>query len=180
MVSFRSKITQKVLGHFYLHENAEMYINEMAGRFKLDSGNLTRKLEELEKEGLLKSRWQGAQRYYSLNPGFPLYQEYKRIIQKTVGFEETLRIALRDLAGIEQAVIFGSYAADQMDQKSDIDLLVIGRHSTVDLQKKIAQIQKTMNREINCISMTGPEFQARQKKDPLLKSIQTKANIRLL
>lgn len=180
MINLRSQITQKVLGYFYLHEDAEMYINEMARRLGLDSGNLTRKLEELESQEILKSQWKGAQRYYSLNKGFSLYQEYKKIIKKTVGFEETLRASLISLPGIRQAVLFGSYAADQMDQKSDIDLLVIGDHDTVELQRIIARMQKSIDREINCISMTGKEYREKQKRDPFLKSLKDKARIDLL
>ncbi len=180
MINLRSQITQKVLGYFYLHEDAELYINEMARRFGLDSGNLTRKLEELESQGVLKSQWKGAQRYYALNKGFSLYQEYKKIIKKTVGFEEILRASLKPLAGIQQAVVFGSYAADRMDQKSDIDLLVVGDHGTVELQRLIARIQKTIDREINCISMTGEEYREKQKKDPFLKSLKSKPHLDLL
>ena len=180
MINLRSQITQKVLGYFYLHEDAELYINEMARRLGLDSGNLTRKLEELESHGILKSQWKGAQRYYALNKRFSLYQEYKKIIKKTVGFEEILRASLKPLAGIQQAVVFGSYAADRMDQKSDIDLLVVGDHNTVELQRLIARIQKTIDREINCISMTGEEYREKQKKDPFLKSLKSKPHLDLL
>lgn len=180
MINLRSKITQKVLGYFYLHEDAEMYINEMARRFDLDSGNLTRKLEELEGQGILKSQWRGAQRYYSLDKGFSLYQEYKKIIKKTVGFEEVLRASLKPLAGIQHAVVFGSYAAGKMDQKSDIDLLVVGDHDTLELQRQIARLQKSIDREINCISMTAKEYREKQKKDPFLKSLKSKPHLDLL
>lgn len=180
MINLRSKITQKVLGYFYLHEDVEMYINEMARRLGLDSGNLTRKLEELENQGILKNQWKGTQRYYSLNKEFSLYQEYKKIIKKTVGFEKILGASLKTLVGIQKAVVFGSYAADRMDQKSDIDLLVIGDHETVELQRIIARIQRSIDREINCISMTGKEYREKQKRDPFLKSLKNKARIDLL
>ena len=32
----------------FLHEEAELYVNEMARKFSLDDGNLSRKLKELE------------------------------------------------------------------------------------------------------------------------------------
>ena len=128
MLSLRSKIVQSVLGYFMLHEEAELYVNEMARRFSLDDGNLARKLKELEQEGILKSRLRGKERYYSLNESFPLLKEYKKIILKTVGFEEILNNALKHLKGIEKAYLFGSYAEDKMDVSSDIDLVVVGKH----------------------------------------------------
>ena len=75
MISLRSDIVQKVLGYFFLQQGAENYGNDLARVLHLESGNLTRKLLVLEKEGLLKSRWQGKQRYYSLNAGFDIPQD---------------------------------------------------------------------------------------------------------
>ncbi|MBI4309091.1 MAG: winged helix-turn-helix transcriptional regulator, partial [Candidatus Omnitrophica bacterium] len=55
-----------------LQQGAEIYVRDLARALHLESGNLARKLLELEKEGILKSRWRGKQRYYSLNANFPL------------------------------------------------------------------------------------------------------------
>ena len=180
MFSLKSKITRSVLGYFMLHEKAELYVNEMARRFSLDDGNLARKLKELEQEGILKSRLRGKERYYSLNSSFPLLKEYKRIILKTVGFEGTLSNALKQLKGVEKAYIFGSYAEDKMDVASDVDLIVVGNHSTVELQKKISEVQKSVDREINVISMGSYEYQKKMKRDPFLKSVHLKKKIIIL
>ncbi len=180
MISLRSKIAQKVLNYFMLQQGAEIYVNDLARILDLESGNLTRKLLELEKEGILKSAWQGRQRYYSLNKNFPLIKEYKNIILKTVGFEQILKTELKKIAGIQRAVIFGSYARDRMDSHSDIDLLVVGGHSTIELGKTIARIQKTVGRDINLISMAIDEYDRKKKSDPLLKSIGTNKAIKLI
>ena len=180
MISLRSRITQSVLGYFMLHESAELYVNEMARRFSLDNGNLTRQLKQLEEEGILKSRSKGKERYYSLNSSFPPFKEYKRLVLKTVGFEHTLKEALREVSGIEKAVLFGSYAADKMNVSSDLDLLVIGTHDTIALQRKISELQKAVDREINVISMSGEEYQRKRKTHPLLKSIREKKSISIL
>lgn len=181
MFALRSKITQAVLNYFLLQDSKESYVNELARRLSLDSGNLTRKLIELENAGILKSRWQGTERYYLLNKDFPLLKEYKNIIVKTVGFESLLKEALKEVGGVKSAVIFGSYAKDKMDALSDIDLLVIGKHNAVDLQRTIAKVQNTLDRDINAISMTESEYQAKKKaKDPLVMSIDAKPRVVVL
>ena len=179
MISLRSKVSQKILDYFLLQQGSEIYVNELARNLDIESGNLARKLLEMEKEGILRSRWQGKQRYYALNSKFPLINAYKAIILKTVGFEHTLKTVIHNIEGIEQAIIFGSYASDQMDAYSDIDLLVVGNHSTIELQKAVAQIQKKAQRDINVISMSAQEFN-KKRKEPLLKSIVAKKNIRLI
>lgn len=180
MISLRSKITQDVLGHYFLHQETAAYVNELARRLGHDSGNLARKLIELEKEGVLKSELRGKQKYYSLNPSFPLLDEYKRITLKSVGLERLLKDALQKVPGIKEAVVFGSYAENKMDMASDIDLLAVGSHKPLDLQKAIADIQKKTDREINVINLTSVEYEKRRGTDPLLKSIQQKPRISLL
>ena len=138
---------------------------------RVETGNLTRKLISFEKEGILKSRWQGKQRYYSLDKAFPLLKEYKNIVFKTIGLEQLLKDSLRKISGIKTAIIYGSYAQNKMDSHSDIDLLVVGKHSTVLLQKAIAGIQKSIRREINVVSMSLEEYQQKQKT-PFLRSIR--------
>ena len=180
MISLKSKIAQAVLGYFMLHEGAEMYVNELARRLSLESGNLARKLIELENEGLLQSAARGNQRYYALNPAFPLLKEYKQIVLKTVGLEKALRETLQSIKGVEKAYLFGSYAQNNMNTSSDIDLLAIGNHNTLELQKKIAEVQKSVDREINVISMSPSEYEKKRKRNSFLKSVHQEKKINLL
>ena len=180
MVGLRSKISQKVLGFFFLQEDAERYVSDLSRTFHIEVGNLTRKLNELEKEGILKSRWQGNQRYYSLNKKFSLFKEYKNIVLKTIGLEQILKTALDKISGIKKAIIFGSYARDKMDSHSDIDLLVIGDHSTIGLQKVVADVQKSVSRVINVVGMSPQEYAEKKENDPLLKSIESHKSIKII
>lgn len=180
MTSFRSKITRAVLSYFMLHETVEMYVNEIARRFNLDSGNVARKLNELEGQGILKSRNIGDQKHYSLNKDFPLIKEYKKIVLKTMGFESALRQAVIKVKGVERAIIFGSYARNKMDQSSDIDLLIIGNHNNILLQKEIAGLQKTVDREINIISLSMNEYKKKKDSDVFLKNVLEQDRVELV
>ncbi len=180
MISLRSKVSQQILNYFMLQQGSEVYVNDLARVLHTESGNLTRRLIVLEKEGLLKSRWQGKQRYYSLNKSFPLLREYKNIVLKTIGLEQVLKTSLGTISGIKKAVIFGSYAQEKMDSHSDIDFLVVGDHSTVELQKAVAQVQKSTQREINAVSMSLQEYNDKKGKDPFLKSIESKKTVRII
>lgn len=180
MLNLRSKIAQAVLGYFMLHEGAQLYVHEMARRLLVDQKNLDRKLKELEKEGIFKSERRGKERYYSLNPSFPLLKEYKRIILKTIGLEHLLKEALHKVKGIKQAYLFGSYAKDQMDAASDIDLLAVGNHNTLELQREISAIQKSIGREINVISLKPEEYEKKRKSNPFVKSVLKSKKIQIL
>ncbi len=180
MLSLRSKITRAVLSYFILHDHTQIYVLAMARRLHLDGSNLAKKLRELEKEGILQSEERGKERYYSLNKTFPLLKEYKQIILKTVGFEGALKELLKEVKGIEDAYLFGSYAKDRMDSTSDIDLMVVGDHDTVELRKKLAGIQKTTDREINLVNMSPAEYEKRKRQDAFVKSLQKSKRVKLI
>lgn len=180
VLSLRSKVTRRVLADLFLRQEGSFYVNELARRLSLDSGNLTRKLRELESLGLLKSDSRGRERYYSLNKNYPLINEYRKIILKTVGVEASLRHLLSQVAGVKKAYIYGSYAKDSMNAASDIDLLVVGEHRILDLQKRIAGLQTQLSREINMTSLSIKEYEAKKKSDPFIRSIENNRKIRLL
>jgi predicted nucleotidyltransferase len=181
MISFRSSITQKLLTYFFLNKTKEFYVNELARFLNADPKNLDKKLKELEKEGIFKNEFRGKQRYYSINHQFPLLNEYEQIFNKTIGLEYQLKNILQKTKGLEEAYIFGSYASNKLDVLSDIDLLIIGSHKSLDVEKAILPLQKTIGREINIIDITKEEFEEKKiKKDPFIKHIFSKQIIKII
>ena len=180
MISIKSKITAKLLNYFFLNPDAVLYVNELSEKLDLDKRNLVKKLKELEKEGLLESRARGNLKFYSINRSYSLYNEYKKIILKTIGLEGKIRDILRQVEGISAAYIYGSYAKDSLHTYSDIDLLVIGKHSIALLQRKLSKLQKEIDREINVVNMDEKDFRKRQKnKDPFIEGVLKEKHIKV-
>ena len=181
MISLKSKITQKVLNYFFLNPEDKRYINELAKILDLDPKNLFRKLEELENEGLLGSEFRGKERFFFLNKSYSLLEHYCHIFLKTLGLEQELREIINNTEGIKEAYIFGSYARSKMDASSDIDILLIGNHSTLQVQKKINKLQKEVAREFNVISLSIKEFEKKKKqKNQFIENILKSKPIKLL
>ncbi len=181
MISVKSKITKSILNFFFLHEDESFYLNEIARNLCLDKRNLVKKLKEIEEEGLFSSQLRGNQRHYQLNKKYPLYKEYKKIIAKTIGLEEELRQILKNIKGIKEAYIFGSYAKDKIDVFSDIDVLVIGNYNTILLQEKIGELQKTIDREINVVGVDKKEFEVKRKeKNSFISDIFKRKKIKII
>lgn len=180
MISLKSKVTVKILNYFFINPEARHYINELAGILDLDPKNTDTKLKELEKEGLLKSEFSGKQRYFYLSKDFSLLNEYKQIILKTAGIENELKEILSKIPEITEAYLFGSYAAGKMDKLSDIDLLAVGDHSILVLQKEINKIQKESGREINVVNFSDEDFKKRKTGgDPFVAEIFSGKYIKL-
>lgn len=181
MISLRSKITIKLLDYYFLNPDAQAYINELARILELDPKNTETKLKELEKEGLFKSEFRGKQRYFFLAKDNPILEHYRQIFLKTHGLEKRLKDMLNGIEGIKEAYLYGSYASNKMDSSSDIDLLAVGTHSVLELQRVISKLQKDIGREFNVTNLSVKEFEAKKKnKDAFINSIFKAKIIRLI
>lgn len=181
MISLRSEITKKILNYFFINPHESLYVNELSRKLNLDKRNLVRKIRDLEKEGILAHQSRGNLKLYTINKGYPLYEEYRKIIMTTVGLESRLRSALKGMKGIKTAYIYGSYAKDSMNADSDIDLLVVGDESSIAVLRHIKGLQKEVGREINLMNMDEAEFKKRIKnKDPFILDLQNKKHIRII
>ncbi len=181
MISFRSKVTQKILNLFFLNENERFYINELAKIIKEDPSNVYKKLIELKDKGLISDEFRGKERFFFLNKSFPLLKEYREIILKQFGFEKILKDELKKIEGINSAYIFGSYVKNKLSVESDIDVLVVGSFDNIKLLKIITKVQKKSGREISVIDFSEKEFEKKMKnKDPFLEDIFSKRYIKIL
>ncbi|MBI5701397.1 nucleotidyltransferase domain-containing protein [Candidatus Saganbacteria bacterium] len=178
MISFKSKILVKILNYYFLNPEAELYINELAKKLELDPKNVDRKLKELEREGLFTSEFRGKERFFSINIEYPLLEQYRQIFIKTHGLVQRLKEITRDIYGINEMYIFGSYAKNKMEASSDVDILAIGKHSTLELQKKINILQKEFGREFNVVNMSEDELK-KKKMSQFVKNIFSGAHIKI-
>ena len=181
MISLRSKVTIKLLDYYFLNPDSRHYINELARILELDPKNTETKLKEFEEEGLFKSEFRGKERFFFLNKDNPVLEHYRQIFLKTYGIEKRLKDMLRNIKGLKDAYVFGSYASNKMNSSSDIDILAIGSHSVLELQRVIVKLQKDIGRECNVTNLSQKEFEVKKRgKDPFINSIFKTKTIRLI
>ncbi len=98
---------------------------------------------------------------------------------------------LKETTGVKEAYIYGSYAHNNMDVHSDIDVLmdvhsdidvlIIGNHAIVPLQGRLNKIQKAINRTINCTHMDEKEFNKRVKNgDAFISALLRQKHIKII
>lgn len=181
MINFRSELRQRLLSYYFTNPHAEHYLRELAALLHVDPANLSRELATLIRQGLFVARVRGRQKYFRLNRDHPLYDELRRIIFKTVGVIGQLERVLAQVPGIQEAYLYGSFARDQQDPQSDIDILLIGDPEGKQLEQAIRRVERRLARAVNFTWMTPKEFaQRRARKDPFLEDIWRHRKIRLL
>jgi predicted nucleotidyltransferase/predicted transcriptional regulator with HTH domain len=181
MISLRSELRRKLLTYFYTNRTARVYVRQLANALQVDSTNLSRELSRLEQAGLLRTEVEGRQRYYSINPQYPYLKAVISLLQGTVGIVPTLTTALRRVQGIEDAFLYGSFAKDEADAASDIDLLIVGQPDAASLAAEVLVLEKTLNREVSYTVLKPEELKRKLAvHDPFLTDVWQGKRIELI
>jgi len=138
-------------------------------------------LKNLESLGLLTSNRSGSLKYFCINPGFIIYPELKTIFFKVRGTPGLLKQILSDNQDIEYAFIYGSFAAGTENDKSDIDLMIVGKMPLENLLKRLREPEKVLGREINPSLFSISEMKQRLKdRDPFIDRVMAEPKIMLI
>lgn len=168
-----SAYRRKVLAVLLLHPDEDFHVRELERLTGVPAGSLHRELKALSEAGVLLRSRQGNQVRYQANRSAPLYEELAGIFRKTVGLVDVLRESLQPLADrIDAALVFGSFASGAQRPGSDVDILVIGRVSLLDVVTALGQAQEELRLELNPVMMSRKKFlDAKRNKDRFLKRI---------
>ena len=172
MLDLRSKARQRLLAYYFTNPSARHHLRDLAQRLSIDPANLSKELRRLQREGLFRSEVSGRQKYFQLNREYPLFDEVRGIVTKTIGAVSLLAQYLKKVEGIEEAYLYGSFARNQQDAASDVDVLVIGNPQGEALAQAVQKLERQLGREINYTVLTRKELASRRaRKDAFLENI---------
>lgn len=160
-----------ILQHYSGDYVKELYGRELAKIVPLSQKNIALTLEELENEGVLKSRKKGSTRFYKLNTENQRIKDVLLIVEtytKISFFEKHPKIA--HLFKNDQRIIgiFGSYVREREKKDSDIDVFIVGNKVSEDYNTTGA----SFDLDISIKYFSEKEFkQLLRKKNPLGKEI---------
>src|SRR6202171_1592752 len=157
MLDLRSKARQRLLAYYFTNPAARLHLRDLAERLSIDPSNLSKELGRLEREGLFRSEVSGRQKYFQLNRDYPLFDEVRSIVAKTIGAVPLITQSLKKVEGIEGAYLYGSFARNQQDAASDIDVLVIGVPREEVLAEIVRKLERRLRREVNYTVLTPKE-----------------------
>jgi predicted nucleotidyltransferase len=181
MLDLRSKARQRLLAYYFTNPTVRHHLRDLAQRLSIDPSNLSKELERLEREGLFRSEVSGRQKYFQLNREYPLLKEVRSIIAKTIGAAPLIAQALKKIEGLEEAYLYGSFARNQQDTASDIDVLVIGAPRSEGLAETVAKLERQLGREVNYTVLTRKEFASRRaRKDAFLENVWHNKRVSLI
>lgn len=178
---FKSKTRKALLRLYFSNPDNEYYLRELERLLDIPVSMIRKELLHLESAEMFSSRKRGNLTFYFLNKFYPLYDEMKSIVFKTIGVNGILKQALEKIDGVEKAFIFGSFAKGNEGKASDIDLLVVGSIDEDKLVREIRTVEQLVKREINYTLYSKREFEERNlKKDSFIMDIMKNPKIILI
>jgi predicted nucleotidyltransferase len=146
---FRSPEQERLLGELFVFADSPISLSELASRAGTSLGGAHKEVERLESSGLVKSSPVGRNRLIEADQASPVYYELRGLLLKTLGPEPLLRTVLREIEGITEAFIFGSWADPAERSPADIDVLVIGEPDVGDVYDAVSAVETELGRPVN-------------------------------
>jgi predicted nucleotidyltransferase len=176
-----SKNEAQLLRLFYTNPDQEFYIQEIGRILGKKPGVFQRTLYSMENKGILRSEYRANARYFRANKDYPLYNEYRSVVLKTIGVIGSLKEVLEEAGPIDFSFLYGSFAKSKESSLSDIDLVVIGSPDENKIIREFDKLEEYLKREINYKLYSLRELlESVRRKDPFLLGILRAPTIMLI
>lgn len=157
---------RRALGLLLLHPEMSYHVREISRLTGTSVGTLHKELTKLAQAGLLLRKEIGNQVHYAANTECPIFLELQGLLRKTSGVVDVLREGLDEISErIAVSLVFGSVAKGEERAGSDVDVLVIGSVSFVEVVKALHPAQSMLQREVNPVVYTSDEFRHKLASD---------------
>ncbi|MBD0292904.1 MAG: MarR family transcriptional regulator [Jiangellaceae bacterium] len=146
---FRSRQQAEILVVVLGDPDQELSLTELSARTGAPHPSVHREIERAERAGLVSSRRIGNTRLVRANTASPFYASLTDLLTRAFGVPATLAAALRSVVGVEEAYLFGAWAAYHGragDERpgGDVDLLVLGRPDRSSLYEALGAAEERL------------------------------------
>lgn len=160
---FRSDGQARLLAALLLADD-ELSVTDLAERAGLAYPTVHREVARLLNSGILTERQVGRTRLIRANLASPLTSPLREILTVVTGPVVILAAEFADIAGIESAFLYGSFAARLLGIEgvapNDIDVMVVGTPDVGAVYEACTRAEATVHRPINPTILTGEELAA--------------------
>lgn len=178
----RSRQQGDLLALLYLHPNKEYSLTEAADAISASVKTVHHEVNRLEQAGIVRTRRIGNVRLVRAATDTPLARPLTDLLAVTYGPGSVLGELLSDLAGVEEAYIYGSWAArhagDPGPVPNDVDVIVVGTIDP-DLSDELARAaEAALRRPVNITRVSADAWE-HAADDPFLATVTSQPMHRL-
>jgi len=178
-----SRATGALLALLYLHPDRDYTLTE-AGRLIAASPKVMHtEADRLVTAGLVREVRRGRARLLRAETNGPVSRPLTDLLAVTYGPLPVLTDLLSEVAGVDQAFIYGSWAARYLGEPGpvphDVDVLAVGTASDDDLYDVARRAERRLEREVNISGISPRHWENPDPADSFLRHIRERPLVKL-
>ncbi|BBE16201.1 hypothetical protein AQPE_0338 [Aquipluma nitroreducens] len=152
-----SKTRIQLLFMFFLNKENITYLRELAHVLNESTNSIRQELTKLEDLQLLVSFKLGNKKFYRANVTHTFFPDIRNMLLKEIGFDSIKSLLYRDVLGLSEIFVIGSYA--QGINSNIIDLVLIGQQlDNNQISNVIREIELKVKKKIRFLILRNNEF----------------------
>lgn len=179
---FRSDAQGEILARLFLNPNRAFTISELARTANTPYASAHREVSRIVKMGLVTTEKRGQAVEVKARRDTPFFRPLAELLGLTYGPAVVIPNHLAGIAGIDQAYIYGSWAArregEPGDPPGDIDLLIVGNPPRGEVYEASRIAGAALAREVNPRIVSAAAWGAADA-DPFLRTLAERPLIHL-
>lgn len=177
----RSDVQGRLLAELTLFPDRQLTLSGLTSLVGSSAPTVHREVDRLVASGFLLESRSGRNRYVRANTAHSLYNPVRQIVEHAYGPGAVLPELLARLDHVEQAVIYGSWAARMAGVEgadpADIDVLVIGTPGRAGIFDAGVEAQRRLGREVNIQTVSPERWEAAD--DSFLTTVRSRPLVEL-
>jgi DNA-binding transcriptional ArsR family regulator len=173
----RSPLLGELLAWLFLHPEVSYSVTELARRFNVSQSTVSREADRLAEASLVREERRGNLRLLQADLDSPLARPLTELLALTYGPAAVLVDLLSAIDGVEEAHIYGSWAARYAGEAGppprDVDVLVVGDADDDDLADAAQAAERRLGREVNVHRVSLATWRS-ATDDPFLASVRSR------
>ena len=180
---FRSADQMRLLAAMYLNPDSSRSVSDWAEHIGVGTSVAAREVALAEKAGIVEVRRVGTSKLVSADRGSPFFEALQQLLVGTFGVSQILAQALESIPSVDEAYLFGSWAARLQGQDGllphDIDVMIIG--SSVDRDQvydAIDRVSEQVPRPVQLVFRTAEQWA--DLDDPFIDTVRSRPILPIL
>ena len=178
----RSAFQGEFLAWLFLHPEQEFSLTDLAQRFGVSRSTAMREANHFVAAGLVGERRQGNLRFVRARTDNVVAGPLAELLALTYGPTTVFAELLASIPGVEEAYVYGSWAARYRGQGGDVprdvDVLVVGDADDDELFDVARSAERTLGQEVNIRRVSAQAWRT-PTSDPFVTSLRSHPLVRL-
>jgi predicted nucleotidyltransferase len=178
-----SRATGALLALLYLHPDRDYSLTEAGALIGASPKVMHTEASRLVMAGLVREQRRGRARLLRAETSGPISRPLTDLLAVTYGPLPVLTDLLSGSPGVEEAFIYGSWAARYLGEPGpvprDVDVLVVGSAPEDDLYDIARQAERRLERDVNVSQVTRQYWESPDSADSFMRHIRDRPLVRL-